>query len=95
MITSKTLSVSFDYNTFSLFSNNCFDQLQAIIKDINTNYTVVTKATALYDQTSNSAPLTVTLDARESQDPSNTTIPANNFYRYYRDVDGEEKIIGK
>ena len=59
------------------------------------NYSVTTKAEALYDQTTNSAPLTVTLDARASQDPSNTTIPANNFFRYYRDVDGEEKIIGK
>jgi|GEM_PF-244269 len=95
LITTLTLSKGFDYNNFSLFSNNCFDPLQAIIKEINTTYTVVTKASALYDQSSNSAPLTVTLDARESQDPSNTTIPANNFYRYYRDVDGTEKVIGK
>lgn len=95
LITSQSLSRSFDYNNFSLFSNNCFDPLQSIIKEINTNYTVETKAQALYDQSSNSAPLTVTLDARQSQDPSNTTIPANNFFWYYRDVDGAEKVIGK
>lgn len=95
IITSQTLSHGFDYNNFSLFSNNCFDPLQAIIKEINTNYSITTKAEALYDQASNSAPLTVTFDARSSQDPSNTTIPANNFFWYYRDVDGEEKVIGK
>ena len=95
MITTQTLSNGFDYNNFSLFSNNCYDPLQAIIKEINTNYSVQTKAEALYDVSSNSAPLTVTFDARTSQDPSNTTIPANNFFWYYRDVDGTEKIIGK
>ena len=95
LITTQTLSHGFDYNNFSLFSNNCFDPLQAIIKEINTRYTVKPNAQALYDQTANSAPLTVTLDARKSQDPSNTTIPSNNFYRYYRDVDGVEKAIGK
>lgn len=95
LITAQTLSRGFDYNNFSLFSNNCFDPLQSIIKEINTNYSVVTKAEALYDQTSNSAPLTVTFDARASQDPSNTTIPSNNFFWYYRDVDGTEKQIGK
>jgi hypothetical protein len=31
------------------------------------------------------APLTVTFDARGSSDPSMETIPADNFYRYYRD----------
>lgn len=95
LITSQNLSRGFDYNNFSLFTNNCFDPLQSIIKEINTNYTVVTKAQALYDANSTSAPLTVTFDARASQDPSNTTIPSDNFYWYYRDVDGEEKVIGK
>ncbi len=95
LITAQTLSRGFDYNNFSLFSNNCFDPLQSIIKEINTTYTVVTSAKALYDQTANSAPLTVTFDARSSQDPSNSTIPSNNFYRFYKDVDGTDKIIGK
>lgn len=94
-ITAQTLSRGFDYNNFSLFSNNCFDPLQSIIKEINTTYTVVPKAQALYDKSSNSAPITVTFDARASQDPSNTTIPANNFFWYYRDIDGTEKVIGK
>lgn len=95
LITSQILSNGFDYNNFSLFSNNCFDPLQAIIKEINTRYTVKPAGEALYTQAANSAPLTVTLDARKSQDPSNTTIPSNNFYRYYRDVDGVEKVIGR
>jgi hypothetical protein len=31
------------------------------------------------------APLTVTFDARNSSDPSQETIPAGNFFWYYRD----------
>lgn len=93
LITSQNLSRGFDFNNFSLFSNNCFDPLQSIIKQINTDFSVKTNAQALYDRTSNSAPITVTFDARTSQDPSNTTVPSDNFYWYYRDVDGQEKII--
>ena len=36
----------------------------------------------------------MTFDARESVDPSNETIPSANFYRYYRDTNGQDQIIG-
>jgi hypothetical protein len=42
-----------------------------------------------------SAPHTVTFDARNSIDPSNATIPSNNFYRYFKDTDGIDRIIGQ
>jgi len=38
--------------------------------------------------------LTVTFDARGSSDPSNETIPARNYFWYYRDIDGIDKPIG-
>jgi hypothetical protein len=34
------------------------------------------------------------LDARASVDPSNQTIPSNNFFRYYRDTAGVDRTIG-
>ena len=36
----------------------------------------------------------VTFDARASTDPSNDTIPSKNYYRYYRDANGQDKTIG-
>lgn len=38
--------------------------------------------------------MTVTFDARASVDPSNDTIPSRNYYRYYRDTDGNDTTIG-
>jgi hypothetical protein len=36
----------------------------------------------------------VTFDARASKDPSNETIPTNNYYRYYRDTKGVDRVMG-
>jgi hypothetical protein len=35
----------------------------------------------------------VTFDARSSVDPSNDTIPSDNFFRYYRDTQGQDRTI--
>jgi hypothetical protein len=41
------------------------------------------------------APMNVTLDARGSSDPSNDTIPERNYYWYYKDSNGDERVIGR
>jgi hypothetical protein len=63
-----------------------------VFKQISNKYSVV--ATAKVSPQSGPAPLTVTLDARASTDPSNDTIPSKNYFRYYRDIDGQDKSIG-
>ena len=37
--------------------------------------------------------MTVTFDGRGSKDPSADTIPTNNYYWYYKDSNGVEKLI--
>ena len=44
--------------------------------------------------TSGSSPLIVTFDATTSSDPSDDTIPSDNFFRYYKDVFGIERPMG-
>jgi PKD repeat protein len=53
------------------------------------------RARATAKPTAGSAPLNVTFDARSSEDPSNDTIPSDNFYWYYTDTDGDEQTIGR
>jgi PKD repeat protein len=72
--------------------NTCYKPLNQIISKINSSYTV--KVSATRNPSNGAAPLTVTFDARASKDPSNETIPSKNFYRYYRDTKGIDKIIG-
>ena len=88
---SNTLSKVYNTNTFASFMDNCYKPLSQILTNINTNFTV--KANAIARPTSWPAPLTVTFDARSSVDPSNETIPSDNFFRYYRDVNGQDKAI--
>jgi len=88
---SQTLAGGFNYNTLVSFMENCFKPLTTIIQQINKDYTVVAKWNA--SPNAWPAPLTVTFDARSSTDPSNQTIPSNNFYRYYRDTDGNDVTI--
>lgn len=82
----QTLWSHYDYNNFVSFMDLCFDPLSTILSQIDANYTVTAVAKA--NPTTWPAPLTVTFDARNSVDPSNETIPSNNYYRYYRDVAG-------
>lgn len=71
---------------------NCYKPLTDILKQINSKYMVIPNAKV--SPSSGPAPLTVTFDARASIDPSNETIPSGNFYRYYRDTNGQDQIIG-
>lgn len=85
---------SWEYlNKLTSFVNNCQKRLTEIIQKFNTQYTVsaVIKASPV----SGNAPHTVTLDARWSTDPSNETIPSENYYRYYRDINWQDQTIGK
>lgn len=88
-----TSYTSADYQTkLGSFMTNCYKPFGDIVKKVNTKYTVV--AAAKISPQSGPAPLTVTFDARESVDPSNDTIPSKNYYRYYRDTEGNDTTIG-
>ena len=84
------------YSTSSmdgLMWNSCYNRLQSAINEIESKYTV--HPTYTINPTNWMAPLTVTFDARASSDPSSETIPANNFYWYYRDEKGVDTPIGQ
>ena len=83
-ILAKMLAEEYSYvNMESLMWNACYKSLTQAINKINTSYTV--NASVITNPTSWMAPLTVTFDARGSSDPSEETIPEDNFYWYYRD----------
>jgi PKD repeat protein len=86
-ITSQRLSTAYNY-----FYNQCYTPLLDIINTINAQSTV--KANIIVSPPSGSAPHNVTLDARASTDPSQDTIPNENFYWYFSDVDGIQKTLG-
>ena len=75
----------------ALIWNSCYNRLEAAISDIESRYTVHPSYTI--NPNGWMAPLTVTFDARGSSDPSIETIPAKNFYRYYRDEKGVDTPI--
>ncbi|MFA7717739.1 MAG: hypothetical protein WC875_03405, partial [Candidatus Absconditabacterales bacterium] len=84
---------SLDYtNKLGAFMTNCYKPFNDILKQINSKYAVI--AQAKVNPQSGPAPLVVTLDARASTDPSNDTIPSKNYYRYYRNTDGQDVTIG-
>lgn len=89
---SQTLSNGYNINMLASFMDNCFKPFVKTVDEINKDYTV--KPSWSISPTTWPAPLSVTLDARASIDPSNQTIPNNNFYRYYRDVAGVDRTIG-
>lgn len=89
---SQTLSNGYNLNTLASFMDNCFKPFVKTVDEINKDYTI--KPIGSIAPLTGPAPLSVTLDARASIDPSNQTIPNNNFYRYYRDVNGIDKTIG-
>ena len=89
---SQTLSNGYNLNTLASFMDNCFKPFVKTVDEINKDYTI--KPVGSISPITGPAPLSVTLDARASIDPSNQTIPNNNFYRYYRDVNGVDKTIG-
>jgi PKD repeat protein len=91
-ITSQKLSTAYTYDDFNGFYNQCYTPLLDIINTINAQSTV--KANIAVSPPSGSAPHNVTLDARASIDPSQDTIPNENFYWYFSDVDGVQKTLG-
>ena len=90
---SQTLAGWYNLNTLGSFMDNCFKPFIQTVEEINRNHTI--KASATVSPSTGPAPLTVTLDARGSSDPSNQTIPNDNFFRYYRDIDGIDRTIGR
>lgn len=78
---------------FDIFMDQCHGPLNTAMKEINANFTI--KAQVRATPSSGSAPLTVTLDARSTTDPSNDTIPSQNFYRYYKNTQGQDILIGR
>lgn len=91
-ITSQRLSTAYTYDDFNTFYNQCYIPLLEIINTINAQSTV--KANIVVSPSSGPAPHNVTLDARASIDPSQDTIPNENFYWYFSDVDGIQKTLG-
>ncbi len=90
---SKKMSMGYDSDDFVFFMDSCHRPLNTILQKVKTQYTVKASARS-YPQTG-PAPLVVTFDARNSIDPSNETIPADNYYWYYRDIDGKDRKIGQ
>ena len=71
--------------------DNCFRPLSTILNTIDSSYTV--KPSITVNPNNWPAPLTVTLSATNSVDPSSETIPENNYYWYYRDVNWVDQVI--
>ncbi|USN56552.1 MAG: PKD domain-containing protein [Candidatus Peribacteria bacterium] len=92
-ITSTNLASDYTYNGFELFLNGCYNPLTKAINKMNSQYSI--KPSAKISPSSGAAPLSVTFDARGSNDPSNDTIPSSNFFRYYKDTDGNDQVIGQ
>lgn len=86
------LSSNYNADTFSSFMSLCFNPLSSILQQIDSSYSIRASTTA--NPTSGPAPLTVTFDARASVDPSNETIPSDNYFRYYRDTEWTDQTIG-
>lgn len=93
LIQTEKLAVHYQDNDFDTYMDQCQTPLNNVMKEVNTNYTI--KANIKASPQAWAAPLTVTLDARASVDPSNDTIPSNNFYWYYKNTDGVDVVIGR
>jgi PKD repeat protein len=89
---SQVLANGYNLNTLWSFMDNCFKPFIKTVEQINKEYTI--KAAGNIWPVNGPAPLSVTLDARASTDPSNQTIPSNNFFWYYRDANGVDRTIG-
>lgn len=72
-----------DTDMESLMGNSCYKSLSQAMGTINSSYTV--KTTASSNPAGWMAPVTITFDARGSSDPSQETLPVDNFFWYYRD----------
>lgn len=93
LLLSSSVARGYTYDKFINFMENCFSPLNRAIKEISNKFTMKPSISA--NPTQGSAPLTVTFDAKGSTDPSNDTIPSSNFFRYFKDTNGVDKIIGQ
>jgi len=93
LLTTEELSEDASENNYYVFRDRCFSPIGEIVTDIQTKYTV--KPNIVVKPKDGPSPLNVTLDARASVDPSNDTIPSDNFFWYYKDVEGDDQPIGK
>jgi len=87
-IITAVLAAEYDGQDYAKFKSKCFEDMRGVVNEINAKYTV--KAQISAKPVSGALPLTVTFDARESSDPSDDTIPSDNFLRYYKDINGVE-----
>jgi len=87
------LAKEYSSQDYTKFKNKCFEDMRWLVKEINTKFSV--KPTIKAKPLSGALPLTVTFDARESIDPSNDTIPTDNFFWYYKDINGVEVPLDK
>lgn len=92
-ILSQNLSAWYTYDKFINFMENCFDPLNRTIKEIGQKYTI--KPVIVANPQQWPSPLTVTFDAKKTVDPSNDTIPSDNFYWYYKDTSGADQVLGQ
>ena len=89
----KKLSNNFSRKDYSIFNSQCKEPYKNVSKKIFTEYTVNAKIKAIPKNWN--APLTVTFDATESTDPSNDTIPKNNYFWYFKDSAWREQFMGQ
>lgn len=92
-ILTNNLAQEYTFNKFGQFLDSCFSALDRDIKEMNAKYSVQAKIKV--NPQVGSAPLSVTFDARDSSDPSNETLPSNNYYWYYKDTNGVDQAIGQ
>ena len=87
-IITSILALEYSNQYYAKFKSKCFEDIRSLVKEMNTKFKV--KAVIKAKPTSWSLPLTVTFDARDTLDPSLDTIPSDNFFWYYKDVNGVE-----
>lgn len=90
-VQTQKLSQAYSSLDFDVFMDQCQWPINTIMKEINSTYTVKAKIKATPQN--GSAPLTVTLDARESTDPSKDTIPSDNFFWYYKNTQWQDILM--
>ena len=87
------LANEYSSNDYAKFKSKCFEDVRGLVKEMNTSFKV--RADIKAKPTSGPLPLTVTFDAKDTIDPSNDTIPSDNFFWYYRDIDGVDVPFDK
>lgn len=92
-LTTKSLATEVTRNDYAIFKERCFTPIGNLINKIQADFTV--KADVIVKPKQWAAPLNVTFDARNSTDPSSETIPADNFFWYYKDIYGDDRMIGR